>query len=41
MLNKLALQCFRRHEVLVIDFTPGINVMRGANVTPIEDYNDN
>lgn len=31
MLNKLTLQCFRRHEALTIDFTPGINVMRGAN----------
>lgn len=31
MLNKLTLQYFRRHESLSIDFTTGINVIRGAN----------
>lgn len=31
MLNRLTLQYFRRHEALSVDFSPGINVMRGAN----------
>lgn len=31
MLNSLSLTCFRQHESLTIDFSQGINCLRGAN----------
>lgn len=31
MLGKVILKCFRKHESLEVDFTAGLNVIRGAN----------